>query len=169
MYTKNETVVYGSSGICKIEDIQTKSIARENRRYYVLKPVYESASTLYVPVDNEHLQEKMRHVLSKAEIDKLLSLIGDNTIEWIEDDRQRTEEFGCILAKGIQVDLLVLIKCLYRKKSELSDSGRKFKASDEKMLFAAEKMVNEEFAYVLGISKENVSDYILCRLEGGVQ
>lgn len=169
MYAKNETVVYGSSGICKIEDIQKKSFAKENRTYYVLKPVYESASTLYVPVDNEHLQEKMRHVLSKEEIDTLLGMIGENTIEWVEDDRQRAEEFSCILAEGMRVELLDLMKCLYRKKDEFISDGRKFKAADEKMLFTAEKMVNEEFAYVLGINKENVSDYILSKLEGGVQ
>lgn len=137
--------------------------------YYVLKPVYESASTLYVPVDNEHLLEKMRRVLSKTEIDKLLGMVGENTIDWVDDDRQRAEEFSCILAEGMRMELLVLIKCLYRQKNELINSGKKFKAADEKMLTAAEKMVNEEIAYVLGINKEKVPDYILSKLEGKVQ
>ena len=36
----NEIVRYGAQGICRIQQIEEKSIGASRRLYYVLKPVY---------------------------------------------------------------------------------------------------------------------------------
>ena len=166
MITKNEIVVYGTTGICQIIGIENKEFsAGETISYYVLKPIYTANTVFYVPVNNEQLVEKMHHVLTKQEIDTLLEEIRDDHIAWIDDDQARSAAYGAIIARGIRAELLVLIKCLYTHRIELRNSGKKFHAADEKLLVAAEKLVSEEFAYVLGIDIDQVPDYIAGKIE----
>ena len=55
MFEKGDYVIYGSNGICRVQDVTTLDIpgVDKNRKYYLLKPVYTSASTVYTPVDTE--------------------------------------------------------------------------------------------------------------------
>ena len=52
MFQKGDFVVYGHNGICCIQDITTLNISGidKNRKYYLLKPVSTSKSTIYTPV-----------------------------------------------------------------------------------------------------------------------
>ena len=59
----NEIVRYGAQGICRIQQIEEKSIGASRRLYYVLKPVYHEDSTIFVPVDNPALTGKMHRLL----------------------------------------------------------------------------------------------------------
>ena len=54
MFQKGEYVVSCSKGVCMVEDITTLNISGidKEREYYILKPVYLSASTVYIPEDN---------------------------------------------------------------------------------------------------------------------
>ncbi len=169
MFEKGQMVVYGTSGICRIEDIreeQFSSASRETHLYYVLKPVDSPTSTKYVPVHNEQLTAKMRPVPGKEEIDAMLRSTQDSTVSWISDPRSRTETYTRIFAGGVGVDLLSLIRCLRRKKQERVAAGKRLYAADEKLLAAAERMVCEELSYALAIDKEEVPDYILRVCEG---
>lgn len=68
MYQIKDAVLYGMQGVCEVEDIAEKDFSGEKRMYYVLMPVYQSSSTIYIPVDNENSLSKMRKVLSAEEI-----------------------------------------------------------------------------------------------------
>lgn len=165
MFSINEIVSYGSTGICKIEDIRSEKLNGHNASYYILKPVYSPDSTVYLPIDNEALTSKMRYILTKQDVDSLIKRINKNSIDWIDNDQQRAETFGKIISSGIHNDILLLIKCLYNKKISLQNSNKKFHAADEKMLCAAEKIINEEFAYVLNIEPKDVNNYISCHVD----
>ena len=67
MYSVNEKIHYGGSGVCVIQEIATMRFGRTREKYYVLKPVYQNSSVIYVPVENEALVSKMRPVLSREE------------------------------------------------------------------------------------------------------
>ena len=49
------------------------------------------------------------------------------------------------------------------------ERGKKLHIADERMLREAEKMICDEFAYVLGISQEEVPAYITSGLENAVK
>ncbi|MFR7993718.1 MAG: CarD family transcriptional regulator [Clostridium sp.] len=71
MFSKNEYVVYGSTGVCKIIDIVTKKIGNTKERlYYLLKPEYETNSIIYAPIDNNSVV--MRKIITKDEIYELI-------------------------------------------------------------------------------------------------
>lgn len=167
MFTVNDTIVYGRTGICVIDAIEKKKYSVRDRienNCYVLKPIYDSTSTIFVPVDNERLTSMMRRVLTKQEIDSLLESIKDGEEQWIDDQRERTEKFKEVLSKGIRRELLLMIKCLYERKTQLLKNGKKLCASDDGILKDAEREVSQEFAYALGIEVGEVGNYILSKL-----
>ena len=164
MFEVNDIISYGTTGICKIEDIRSERLfsgERKNVLYYILKPIYSPGSTVYVPVDNEKMTLKMRYILTKNEIDNMINQAKNKSLEWINDDQSRAAFFNDIVANGICADLLILVKCLYDRKQQLAQTNKKFHAADERVLLAAEKSIKEEFAYVLELDINDVGNYIL--------
>lgn len=167
IFAKGEYVVYGTNGICLIEDIRLMRFALDTKKsdYYILRPVGNDTSTIYVPMNNEKLVGRMRPIMTKDEIDSLLLGMRDKEIEWESDRRARGELFHEILIKGVTQKLLLMIRCIYMKKRALIPLGKRLPTTDENILKSAEKLVEEEFAYALGISAADVGKYIRKLLE----
>ena len=72
MFCVNDTILYGAQGVCRIASIVRESFGSGPVDYYVLKPVYNDNSTIYVPVENGDLTGKMRRILSSEEIIALI-------------------------------------------------------------------------------------------------
>jgi len=167
MFQIGEVVSYGATGICTVEDIRMESLSRGGKKqeYYILRPAATPTCTTYVPTGNEALTSKMRRVLTKQEIDEMILSVREESLEWIEDTRHRSDAYGQIVARGISADLLKLIGCLYLEKKSRSKGGRKFCATDEKILASAERMVSEEFAFALEIPQKQVAAYIAEKMD----
>lgn len=163
---KGDTVVYGNNGICRVDDIQNMTFPgeRKPRPYFVLRPINSKNSVLFVPRDNEALCSKMRAVLSKHQIDTMLSHLSQEEAPWIADKNERFERFHQTLRQGIHEELLAMIRCIHLHKQELAGMNRKLTSSDDSILQTAEKLVREEFAYALEIPQEEVGGYIRSRL-----
>lgn len=157
-----EYVSYGINGMCNIEDIRPMQLSQsvEKMMYYILRPESNPKSTIFVPVNNQKLVSKMRELMTKDEINAMLVRMKDRTLEWEKDVRFRTESFHEILNNGVNQDLILMIRCLHRKRQELIQLGKKLPARDSNTLKTAERLVEEEFAHVLHIKCEEVSDYI---------
>lgn len=157
-----EYVSYGINGMCNIEDIRPMQLSQsvEKMMYYILRPESNPKSTIFVPVNNQKLVSKMREPMTKDEINAMLVRMKDRTLEWEKDVRFRTESFHEILNNGVNQDLILMIRCLHRKRQELVQLGKKLPTRDSNTLKTAERLVEEEFAHVLHIKCEEVSDYI---------
>ena len=157
-----EYVSYVINGMCNIEDIRPMQLSQsvEKMMYYILRPESNPKSTIFVPVNNQKLVSKMRELMTKDEINAMLVRMKDRTLEWEKDVRFRTESFHEILNNGVNQDLILMIRCLHRKRQELVQLGKKLPARDSNTLKTAERLVEEEFAHVLHIKCEEVSDYI---------
>ena len=157
-----EYVSYGINGMCNIEDIRPMQLSQsvEKMMYYILRPESNPKSTIFVPVNNQKLVSKMRELMTKDEINAMLVRMKDRTLEWEKEVRFRTESFHEILNNGVNQDLILMIRCLHRKRQELVQLGKKLPARDSNTLKTAERLVEEEFAHVLHIKCEEVSDYI---------
>ena len=59
-----------------------------------------------------------------------------------------------------QCKKLALFNVLNAKKKELESKNKQFGASDTRLLARAEKTVLEEFAFVLGITRDDVVPYL---------
>ncbi len=161
-FEKGDYVIYGIKGICCVEDVKMMSLSPEmpERPYYILRQEENRDLVMSVPADNKKLVAKMRHVLTKPQIDSLLESARGSELMWIDDKRERTERFGEILATGVQKELLLMISCIYLQKQELHTKNKKLNVSDDSTLKAAVKLVREEFAYALGIDPDDVGAYI---------
>lgn len=167
MFQIGQVVSYGTTGICTIEDIRQEAVSRsgvKKQEYYVLRPAAAPTCTTYVPTGSAALTAKIRPVMSKEQIDAMIDAVDEETLPWIEDPRRRAESYQQVLVGGISSRLLKLIACLYLEKQSRGKQGKKFCASDEKILSGAERMVNEEFSYALQIPPKQVAPYIAQRL-----
>lgn len=161
MFGSNETIIYGSQGVCKIMEITEKTYDGHTKEYYTLKPLYNDTSMLYVPVDNPSLTEKMHRVLSAPEIHALIDSIPQEGALWIEDERERKVAYKEMLERGDRRELVGMIKALYLHQKKQQAKGRRLHVADEKFFKTAEKILYDEFALVLDIEPDQVLPFLL--------
>lgn len=165
MYEVGEKVIYGTQGICEIEDISSGDLGDDDRKYYILCPLSDPRSKIYVPCDNEKLLGKIRKILSPSEIDTVIGTVEPDGMEWIANDNQRKEFCSGILRDGDRKKLMEMVEMLNRRQNELKSQKKHFHLTDERFLKEAEKILSEEFSFSLGIPQSAVSDYIISRLK----
>lgn len=159
MFKVNDYVMYGMTGVCKILDISNeKFINNENRKYYVLSPVYYDKTIIKVPVDNNKIQ--MRKIISKENVALLINDTPNMEALWIDDEKKRNQEFKTMLKSGKCEDLIKLIKSINLNKESTKLLGKKIYQSDNDIMKEAERLLNEEFAVVLEILPSEVNSHI---------
>ena len=102
VFQKGERVVCGSKGVCVVEEITTLDIAGvdKKREYYILKPLYLSSSTVYIPVDTA--EGSMRKVLAHEEAESLIRQIPEIPLITIANDKLLEQEYkNC--SEGLQL------------------------------------------------------------------
>ncbi|MDR1801492.1 MAG: CarD family transcriptional regulator [Lachnospiraceae bacterium] len=167
MLAIGEELIYGNSGVCRVAGIQDMTVGTETHSYYVLKPAYQASSTIYVRVDSDNLQSKIRRILSEDEILNLIRQMPFEDTIWESDDNKRRDLYKEILAGSDRIALVRMIKTLFLRSENLKSlgKGKKLHASDERFLKDAEKILYEEFAYVLDIKREDVLTFICRQIE----
>lgn len=165
MYQINDTIIYGTNGICKIIDITDKNFSGKKAEYFILKPLNNQASTIYVPVNNEDLKKKMRRILSPSEIYQIIHDMPMEESIWIENENERKEKYKEMIARGDRRELVKIIKALYTHQQQLQAKGKKLHVADERFFKEAEKLLYEEFAIVLNIKPEEVLPFLLEQIQ----
>lgn len=165
-YKKGDYIKYSSNGVCLVEDINTADFnpKAKDATYYILRPLSASSTTIFVPTDNELLLSRMRKILTKEEINEIIVSFDKELVDWPEDKKERANYFGEIVKKDNPAELLQLAGAIYVKREELNARGKKLLASDNNILEQIERLIENEFSFVLKIAPERVSDYIKERL-----
>ncbi len=148
-----------------VEDITRLNIsgADKERDYYILKPVYLTGSTVYVPVDSS--KESMRRVLSREEAGRLIEGIADIPIITITNEKRLEQEYrGCMKTNACE-EWVRIIKTIYRRKQKRLEMGRKETAVDAKYFRIAEDNLYGELAIALDMPKNAVEAYITETME----
>lgn len=165
MFQVNDTVRYSTAGVCKITEIITRPFNGEDKEYYVLHPVHDEHSTLYVPVDNEQLAGKMYTVLSKDEVEALIASMPGLEPLWIEEEQQRRKTYREILTSRDRQGAVRVIKGLYAHAGQLKEKGKKLRMEDERCLRDAQRLLYDEFAQVLEMMPADVLPFIVKTLD----
>ncbi|MBE6662191.1 MAG: hypothetical protein E7606_02785 [Ruminococcaceae bacterium] len=163
-FKKGDFVVYGTSGVCQIEEVGELTFGALTNCYYTLRPTSDLSSLTYVPCDNETLTAKLRPLLTPKEIETLLGTPLDCEILFDNDRKVRLAAFREILSNGDPVALLAMIRCILLKQRDFEKVNRGLSLSDNDILRTAIFIINSEFSFVLGIPKESVADYIRSKL-----
>ena len=160
MLKQKDVVIYGNSGICRIVDIKKEVFMGEQKTYYILKPLFEDKTTIHVPAFNEKLTSKIKPTLKKAELLSLINSLNEIECVWIDNDKLRHEKYKEALDNGERRAIVSIIKTLALRRDELSKNGKKLRFTDEQCLNDAERIFEGECAYVLGIDRKEVQNFI---------
>ena len=164
MLAVGEVVVYGVQGVCRVAELVMRKFDRETKEYYLLRPVFDTRSVIYVPVDKQELLDQMRPPLTKEEVNELIGSLEKNSSEWIADDDDRRDYCADVIRSGDRGALMRLIDMLYSRNEELKGQKKHFHIADERSLKRAEKLLHDEFAYVLGMLPDQIPEYIRARV-----
>jgi len=160
MFKVSDYVVYGSTGVCQIIDIsKEKNLRNDEIQYYVLQPVYNNKMVIKSPVNNQKIL--MRQIITKDDVSSLIAGMPKEQAIWINDDKQRIENFKAALRTGKSEEWIKIIKTIYLEKEEKIVVGKKLMKIDEDIMKTAEKQLYEEFAIALNISPDKVGPYII--------
>lgn len=160
MFRMGDVVLYGIQGICKISGIEVKQIGKTALDYYVLNPVFNESTALFVPVDNEKLTTKMQNILGIKEVKQLIEKAQQISVLEICDEATKRERYREILSSGNREELISLIKTIRLEREKRSKLNKKLNMSDEQTLYKAERLLFNEIAYVLEIEPQEVQKMI---------
>ncbi len=156
-------VIHPSEGICEIERIEKRSFNASTVAYYVLKPKFgKSSSTVYLPIDRGNTL--LRSLLLKSEIDQIITDSTTCPSLWVNDNKKRKKAFNDLLSEGDYAKLIRMIRDIHDHTRERIADGKKPCAADEAILEAAERLMHQEFAYVLHLPLEEIGEYIARRI-----
>lgn len=146
MFEKGSYVTYRSEGVCVIIDIRKEDFATENGAgdYYILAPISDMKSTVFVPVSNERLVGYMHSLISADEMNAVISELRDSRMEWIPESRARNTSFKQIISQGDRRELIVLLNTLYDKTDEMKRDGKRVGTTDQGAIAKAERLICEE-------------------------
>ena len=156
MYQVGEKIIYGSNGVCLIEEIKMIMAPKsdEEKAYYIIKPMFQECR-ISVPVDTKMF---MRPIISEEEALALIESVP--TVEakpyYNTALRQLQDYYEKRIASRSCEELVALTLSIYRKREEMLSQKRKFGAIDERYMKRAEDLLFGELSVVLGISKGDV-------------
>ena len=161
MFKKNQLIMCGGHGVCRVVDVTGNPIDRLDkvRKYYVLEPVFEKGSTVYTPVDNDKVV--MRRIMNKEEAEELVGRITEIDTVWIHEEKSREQMYKEAIRTYDCHSLVQIIKTLYLRKQNRLKEGKKVLSSDEQYLRKAEELLYSEMSLALSIPKEEVGTYIM--------
>jgi len=160
MHQLGEVVIYTTYGICKIKEFRELTLGGVTKRYYVLMPLGEEKTELTVPIDNPITALRVHKLLSADEVTTILGQIASMEPYWIENENERKKEFSDIIKNGNRFETLRLIKSIRYHQIEIKDKNRKLHVCDETSMKEAEKLIFDEFSYVLNKNKSEIIDLI---------
>ncbi len=159
MYEISQLVVYGIHGVCRISDIEQRLVDHKQISYYVLQPLAQTSANFYIPCHNPVATAKMRPLLSKEEIETIL-ITANSDGDWIPDENRRKQHYRQLVTASDPYALVRMVRCLYRQREQLRDTGRKLHLCDENFLRDAEHTLCKEFSLVLQVPEADVPEML---------
>jgi CarD family transcriptional regulator len=144
--------------------MEDRKIDRKMVQYYVLEPVDQPGARFYVPTQNAAAVAKLRPVMTKAQLDDMLSSAEVRQNQWIEDENVRKQRYRELISGGDRRSLLCMVRTLHHHKQSQLELGRKFHLCDENFLRDAQRLLDTEFSLILGIEPKAVGEYIQSKL-----
>ena len=160
MYQAGQYVIYGIHGACRVVGTEKQLVNRKRTEYLVLEPLYKSESKFYLPTQNPTALAKLKSVLSREELEVLISSEEIRGNCWIQEENLRKQHYRELTASGDRVELMQMVCALYRYKDEQMASGRKFHQCDDNFLRDAERQLCSEISLVMEMEPEQARDYL---------
>lgn len=165
MYAVGSLILYGRTGVCRVEDVTELPAAGEKgevRAFYLLRPLYQNG-TIMAPVksvDDGTLPS--RPIMSRAEAGAFVKELPALEAEPCRSHSQNLlrEHYRRQLEDPTSRGLALLIRSIYRKNQEARAANRRPGAVDQRFLEEAEDLLYGELAAALGMTRDEVQDHM---------
>lgn len=162
MYEIGTSILYGRTGVCRVEGIGVPPFQKDNgQTYYTLRCVFSTSGELiYIPVDTT---TSMRPLIGRGEAADYLNLISKLKPQVFNAQKQADliAHYQEMLTSCEPKNCLLLIKEVYQKQK----STKKLGQVDSRYLKTAERLVCEELAAVLGTKPESIRKRVYAAME----
>lgn len=156
MYQIGDYLVYGSEGVCRVENIGSPKLSGVSREklYYTLAPC-KGGGVIYTPVDTG---VHMRPPLEAAALEALLEQLPEMPLceNFPREPRLLAAFYQQILRTHDCVSILQLYKTLYIKQRTLMGSRKSLNATDQRYWKQAEDLLCSEICFVLNMERLQV-------------
>lgn len=158
MFSKDDLIIYGSTGVCKVRDICELKGSRDGRLYYKLEPVFDKC-IIMVPADTKIF---MRPVISRDEAIDLITKLPllEISVPESRNNRQLSEYYKTSFTFHDCEELGTMIKTIYTKIHSQTSLGKKPCQTDLKYIKKAEDLLYGELSVVLDIPFDTVPGFI---------
>ena len=159
MFKCGDKVIYKSFGVCTIEqtDYVLESMSSKGgdvppRLYFVLKSESARGGQAFVPADKA--EELIRPVIDRADAINLAQQLSEIEPEMYVDKNMHTTD------QHFREELARVARTMEHRIAEQEATGHKPSALYIRLLDAARKQVQEEYAAALGLSIEEADEYL---------
>lgn len=160
MFHIGQMVVYGIHGVCTVVEMENRVVDRKPVDYYVLEPINQIGTRFLVPARNQAALSKVRTIITREELDQLLSDDAVTSDAWIADENRRKQRYRELICSGDRCALIAMVRTLHHHKREQAAAGKKFHLCDENFLRDAQKLLDSEFSIVLNMSPAEIGAYM---------
>jgi CarD family transcriptional regulator len=163
MFQIGERIMYGCIGVCEVADIRLLHIAgTEEKEYYVLRPLH-IAGEILIPTNTSIF---MRQIMSVQEANCLIDQIPSIHAEpyFCSALTELSQHYERAIHSQSCADLVALAMSIFAKRKIRADHNQKAGIIDEKYLKRTENLIFSELSIVLEIPKEDVSKWIVSRV-----
>ena len=106
MYQVGELVVYGMHGVCRVVSEEERLVDKKRLNYLALEPLSNGNSRFLVPTQNAAAMAKLQPILSKEELEAMITSEDVKTSEWIREENQRKQTYRELIGSGDRKVLL---------------------------------------------------------------
>ncbi len=157
MYEVGSFLFYGTTGVCRVEEICLSPFDKgDTRKYYVLKPLSRVGdSTIYTPVDEA--ETRIRPLISDtdaAEILKTGATLGPLSVP---TDKQRRDTYRVALQSRDPREYARLLNTVRVRRAEAQSSKRHLPDMDVDFEARAANGLYTELAVVLGKTHDEIA------------
>ena len=150
MYRIGDHLVYGTSGVCLVDDVCACPFDKnDHRTFYILKPINGTASSvIYTPVENDRIS--MRPLSTPEEAEAVLANAQAIPLLAVTQEKARREVYRNAIATGELAAYVALIKTVRARRAEFAGTQRRLPDFELDYESTAKRHLYTELSLVLG-------------------
>ena len=149
-----EMAVYPSFGICRVTEKEER-----NGCFYIKLESIRDNSTVLIP-EEKASNLGLRHLETRENVEKALTLLSDNSHTIIQDWKQRLNENQSLLKEGTLAGSAIVVNHLYRRQK-----SKALPTMERKLYDTALTRLLDESAVVLDKDNREMRKIVFSRLE----
>ncbi len=169
MFEVGDYVINANNGICRVEDKVHLDLPMDNKDklFYLIVPVGEKSTKLYVPVDSDKL--RIRKTMDEEQALRVIDEIPQIEAVWIANDKQREQKYKEAIFSCEPRQLVGILKCMCLRNMQRSAQGKKNTSVDERYFKLAENNLYSELAFAMQKDKDEVKKLVAGRMEPAIK